>query len=133
MPKKFVDWSDWKPGQGQPEDPASQPLAKTGKGKDVIVDQVRKILSGSDKIDNPGKQPTNEQLFGHLVVSQEQLEKQEKAWENKINDWFTQVAKPVEKKQPTDWGRGPIHKEQLTEEEERIRAIPVDPKLTEED
>jgi hypothetical protein len=128
--KKWVDWSDWKPGQGEPESSLSQPLKKTGKGKDIVSDQVKDFLISDSKISNPGKQPTNEELFGHLVVTEKQATEHLAKWENTFNDFFSLASIPVEKQDPlVKVGRGPIHKEVLTEEEERIRAIPVNSNL----
>lgn len=80
-------------------------------------------------------QATDEQLFGAGVVTQEQADVARDQWEGIINNWHKDVQKPVENQGLSkSWGsRGPIHKETLTEEEERIRQIPVDPNLTERD
>lgn len=76
------------------------------------------------------RQPTDQELFGHLVPSEEQLKKAERQWGSGLNDFFREVQKPVEKSQTRDFGRrGPIQESDLTEEEQKIRNIPVDPRL----
>ncbi len=125
MPKNWINWDDWKPGQGQQEHPESKPLHKTGKGKDVIGGQFSN-LDFKNTHKEPGiRQPTDEELFGGLVVTEEQVKKAEEAWENTFSNFFSLQNKPVEKQDKITWGRGPIHKEVPTEEELRISAIPV--------
>jgi hypothetical protein len=76
---------------------------------------------------NAPQQPTDEQMFGHLVVSEEQAKAAQEQWENCFNDFYKSVNQPIESQDPNKpWGcRGPIENETLTEEEERIRQIPV--------
>ncbi len=121
-PNDFIDWSDHKPGE--PEAPQSRPLEKTGKGKDVINQQFAKALVRDDHR-RMKLQPTDQELFGHLVVTPEQMAKMESDWEGTISNFYKQAAKPVEKTQTAKVGRGPIHKEVRTEEEIRISQIQV--------
>jgi hypothetical protein len=127
--KKFCDWTDLMKGKvGQPEDPLSRPLPSTGptlkKGEVPYKpsdEEIRKaVLEGAPK------QPTDQEMFGRYVVTQEEADKAQKDWNNKFNDFFTAVKKPVELVK-ADWGRGPMSKEKLTEEEEQIRLIKVNP------
>jgi hypothetical protein len=128
MSKQWPDWSElYKTGHVE-QSPEAEALSKAitpGKGADVISQQFNEALS---KPMESVPQPTNEQLFGHLVTSPEQLEKMEKTWDNRFNDFFSEVRKPVETQSADkSWGsRGPIWEETLTEEEQRIRAIKVD-------
>ena len=123
----------------QPEHPLSQSLGKT-LGKPTLAkgevprkpsdEEIRKaILAGAPK------QPTNEQLFGGGVVTEEQANKAKGDWENIINNWHTNVNKPVEKQDLNkSWGsRGPIWKEEMSEEEKCISAIPVNADLLNKD
>lgn len=80
-PKDFIDWGDWKPGQVQPEHPMSKILSKNIKNG---ADAAREVLTTGilpTMLDAP-LQPTNQQLFGHLVVSEEQMKKSEEKWNN---------------------------------------------------
>ena len=128
MPKAGeLDWSDLMKGKvGEPEDPLSRPvkagpvLAKGEVPRKPKDEEVRKaILEGAPT------QPTDQQLFGHLVVSKEELKSRESKWENCFNDFYKSVHTPVESQNKAFVGRGPIDKETLTEEEERIRKIAV--------
>ena len=131
MEKKWPDWS--KDEKEKPVDWSKDEKA----GVNKLVDLLKKNGMVGPIIGHGWRQPTDQELFGHLVVSEEELKKRENDWNNKFNDFLKGVVKPVEdQKSPTnqEWGRrGPITKEELTEEEERIRQIPVDPRLMSED
>jgi hypothetical protein len=85
-----------------------------------------------------GLQPTNEawlaagsQFLGLPVDAKtgEELAKQAEArWQSAIEDSFKVLRQPVETVAKSDFGRGPVDQNdlsQLTEEEKRILAIPV--------
>lgn len=129
MPKEWIDWSDLMQGKvGEPEAPQSRPVE--GRGP---IDQMERPPMPSDEeirqaiLAGAPKQPTDEQLFGHLVVPKEVAEAAEKKWDNTFNSFYEQVKQPVESQHPDkEWGcRGPISKETMTEEEMRISQIPV--------
>jgi hypothetical protein len=66
------------------------------------------------------RQATDEELFDHLVVSEEQVQKAEQDWNNQINDFYTEATKPLEKqdsKENLDWGNGRSFNDSLTPEE----------------
>jgi hypothetical protein len=76
--KKDVDWSDWKGHVEQPQHPFSKPLnPNLKKGADVAA---QALATGQlpDMFGPPPPQPTNDQMFGHLVPSEEQVKKAEK-------------------------------------------------------
>ena len=136
MPKEFIDWSSFMAGErGEPEDPRSKPVTpgpvlKKGEIPRRPSDaEVREyIMKGAPK------QPTDEQLFGHLVPSEQQVQAAEDQWNTQFTRFFKTKHEPVEKQSPNqDWGnRGPVDfndRSQLTEEERRISEIPVDPRL----
>jgi|SRR5581483_10898945 len=138
MPKNWCDWTDLMKGNvGEPEHALSKALRNSGptlKKSEVprkpTDEEIRKaILEGAQQ------QPTDEQLFGHLVPSEEQVKAAEDQWNNCFKKFFHTNHKPVESQDLSkSWGsRGPIWKEKLTEEEERIRKIQVDPSLIESD
>lgn len=99
MPKAGeLNWDDlYKGDVGEPADPRSQPLGYTGptlkKGEAPprpTNEQIAKaILAGAPK------QPTDEEMFGHLVVSQEQVDKAKDEFENKLNNFFDAARKPL--------------------------------------
>jgi hypothetical protein len=130
MKSKDLDWSElYKTGHVDQQDPGSKSLASTLPEGDVSNKGGEKI-SKSDLINEamgiirsahstPGtRQPTDEELFGHLVVSEDELEKKKQEWGDTLNGWYQEANKPIQKQpdNPNDWGRGPILDE-LSEEE----------------
>lgn len=130
-----LDWSDLHAGKvGEPEHPLSKPVT-TGpvlrKGEvprrptDAEIRAV--IMSGAPR------QPTDEELFGGGVVTEEMAKARQEEWNSQFTKFFRTKHPPVEKSHPQEWGsRGPVNQRdesQLTEEEQRIRQIPVDPSL----
>ena len=131
--------------ENRPAPQAAAPVVPRQRGPSVVVnaysagdedatrakalgDKLLKMMAGPVK-----KQPTDQELFGHLVPTEEQIRAAEAKWGSGINDFFTEVQKPVEQVQKHDVGRrGPIREEDLTEEEQRIRKIGVDPRLLED-
>lgn len=130
-----LDWSDLMKGKvGEQEHPLSRPVTtgpvlKKGEVPRRPSDwEVRNtILSGAPK------QPTDQQLFGHLVPTEEQVRAAEEQWNGQFTRFFKSKHPTVEKNSPNDFGnRGPVNhndRSQLTEEERRISEIPVDPSL----
>jgi|SRR5688500_7819581 len=98
------------------EHPLSAPLnlKKSAKGIDV-VNQFSELANSIIRDTPP--QPTNEQMFGHLVPSEEQVRKAEHEWENKISGFYEEATKPIEPQVETEWGNCKSFKDTLTEEE----------------
>jgi hypothetical protein len=91
----------------------------------ALANRLYGMMGGTSK-----RQPTDQELFGHLVPTEEQIKKAEDEWGNGLNNFFREVQKPIHKSATNDFGRrGPIREEDLTEEEQRIRQIPVDPRM----
>lgn len=93
-----VSWDDWK---GYVERPGSETIKKKKKlrktkkelDEDMEEELEKACRREADRIVRSAKagknrQPTNEELFGHLVPSEEQVEKADKDWENRFNDHF---------------------------------------------
>jgi hypothetical protein len=134
MPKEWNDWSDLMKGKvGQPEDPRSKPVVT---GPVLRKGEVPRRPSDAEIrgfiLKDMPKQPTNQQLFGHLEVTEEMAKKAREEWESTFTKFFKSKHEPIEKNQKPDWGcRGPVDQNdpsQLTEEERRILNIPVNPK-----
>lgn len=88
------------------------------------------ILKGRDIKGNlPLGQPTDEEMFGHLVVTEEQLQKAEHDWENKLNDFYKAAQEPIvpSEEQKLSWGEGSSFNDTLTEEERLRRNMFTDP------
>ena len=64
-------------------------------------------------------QATDQQLFGHLVVSEEQIKKAEQEYQDKLNKWYAEANKSVDNKDVA-WGDGKSFNDTLTEDE-RLR------------
>jgi hypothetical protein len=87
-------------------------------------------------------QPTTEQFeqaiaqqFPDLPKNEDELKKKEEEW-NQVFGKLNDLSKPVEKVQKMSVGRGAVDQDDdssLTEEERRIRAIPVNPSLLEDE
>ena len=43
----------------------------------------------------PPPQPTDQQMFGHLAVTEEQVKKSEQEWGGAINNWLAEATKPI--------------------------------------
>lgn len=86
--------------------------------KQYFAELAKSILAGSRQ--NGFRQATDEELFGHLVVSEEQVQKAEQDWNNQINDFYKEASKPLEKqdsRENLDWGSGKSFNDSLTPEE----------------
>lgn len=67
-------------------------------------------------------QATDEELFGHLVRTEEQIKKAEAEYQDKLNKWYLAANRPVDNKQ-VDWGDGKSFNSTLTEEERLKRNM----------
>ncbi len=67
-------------------------------------------------------QATDEELFGHLVKTKEQIEKAEIEYEDKLNKWYTEANKNVDN-QEIEWASGKSFNESLTEQERLKRNM----------
>ena len=128
--KKWVDWSDWKPGQVD-SDPMSRPLSKNIK---TGADAVKEALTTGKLPDLFGpapRQPTDQEMFGHLVVTEEMMKAREKEWENRISKINSrEFSKSIDHKNKSSvsdrvWTPGKSFNSMLTEEEleERNKTV----------
>lgn len=130
--KVWCDWGDLYKGKvGQPEDPKSKPLDYIGstlkKGERPRTpsnEEIAKaILYGAPK------QPTDEEMFGALVVSQEQVDKAKADFDNKIVDFYKEVTKPLTGETHVDdkeWGSGKSFNSMLSKSEIAKRNMHLD-------
>lgn len=96
--KQWPDWSDLMKGDvGEPAHPLSKPvkagpvLAKGEVPRKPTDEEVRKaIMAGAPK------QPTDQQMFGHLVVSEEQVKAAETKWNDTFNSFYKAVKEPID-------------------------------------
>jgi len=97
--KKWNDWTElYRTGKNlEPEAPGSKPLKKSKQtGKDVLEDWGKDMTTEIvDGFRAPGiKQPTDEEMFGTLVKSKDEIDTARTAarqdWENKLVDIYAQ-------------------------------------------
>lgn len=69
-------------------------------------------------------QATDEQLFGHLVRTEEQIKKAEAEYQDKLNKWYSEANKFIDNKDE-DWGDGKSFNSTLTEEERLKRNMHI--------
>jgi hypothetical protein len=66
------------------------------KGEDHVAERLAQIMLGKGMLNNPPpSQPTDEQMFGGMVVSEQELAKKESEWGNSINNWLAEATKPI--------------------------------------
>lgn len=84
------------------------------------------ILKGKDvNGGGPIGQPTDEQMFGHLVTTEEQLHKAKEDWDNKLNGFYEAAQSPIipKEEEQLEWGDGASFNESLSDEERLKRNM----------
>lgn len=129
MPKAGdLDWSElYATGKNlQPEHPLSRPLKKGQTGEEHVnsigKDIVKDILDGFKE--NGIRQPTDEELFGKLVKSEEEIKQIKRAgdlkWNNTLkayDNWQPSKLVKSHNHDPESWGTGkPILSDEEREE-----------------
>jgi len=102
---------------------------KKDSGKTELIERVKvdpnseeakaifERLAKSIVRDTP-KQPTDEELFGHLVPTEEQIQKADHEWENKLQLGYEEASKPIDPNhEDREWGMCKSFRDRLTEEE----------------
>ncbi len=70
----------------------SNPVSKA---EDLMSNQLANMMAGKAMLGTPPpRQPTDQEMFGHLVPSEEAIQKAESAWGNKMN-WLEEATKPI--------------------------------------
>ena len=97
--KKNSEEQPWDRHAGVPN--ADAELAKVqatnpvNKAEDLMANQLANVMAGRSMLGiKPPPQPTDEQMFGHLVPSEEEIQKAEASWNNKMN-WLQEAVKPI--------------------------------------
>ena len=91
-------------------------------GKKIFADFAKSI------IDSTPKQPTDEEMFGYLTVSEEQLQKAEDEWNGRLGGFYEAAAEPLEKqdsKENLEWGSCKSFNDDIEEEELQKRNMHV--------
>ena len=75
------------------EHAAANQLANLLQGKQMLGQNVHPAVAAM--MAPPPPQPTDEQMFGHLVVSEEMAKKAEQQWNGTLNNWLAEASKPI--------------------------------------
>lgn len=78
------------------EQASAQQLAALMSGRNMLGENVHPAVKAM--MAPPPPQPTNEQLFGHLVVSEEMAKAKEQEWSGSLNNFFAEASKPISKR-----------------------------------
>lgn len=98
-----------------PKGDAKPLLAKGEVPKRPTNEQIAKAI-----LANAPKQPTDEEMFGHLVVSQEQIDKAKEDFDNKITNFFKEAQKQLTGQTEVpdeEWANGTSFNSMLSKEE----------------
>lgn len=82
------------------EQAAATQLANLMMGKQMLGNDVHPMVQ--QMMAPPPPQPTDEQLFGHLVVSEEMAKKAESEWSGTLNNFFAEATKPLSQRFRTE-------------------------------
>lgn len=102
-----------------PKGPASPRLAKGEIPRRPSNEEIARAI-----LPQKSSQPSNLEMFGHLVPTEEQIKKAESEWENKLQKSLTMpsIGKPLEEE---EWGTGKFNST-LTKEELEKRNMFTD-------
>lgn len=98
-------------GQHLPFPSAEEEIMKLAKmdkpsGEEASANQLANLLAGKKMLGDipvgmrhmfadPKPQPTNQELFGHLEVTEEMAKGAEQEWSGKLNNFFLEASKPL--------------------------------------
>lgn len=102
----------------------AEPINKKGEvpRKPTNEEITKAIMHGTNQ--KGVRQATDEELFGHLVVSEEQVKKAEAEWDNTFNGFYEEANKPVTGDTAAEWnGREPLTKGMSEKELEAWRMF----------
>ena len=75
------------------EEVAANQLASLLQGKKMLGENVHPAVAAM--MAPPPPQPTDQQMFGHLAVSEEVAKNADKQWGNSFNNWMVEATKPI--------------------------------------
>jgi hypothetical protein len=66
------------------------------KAENLMANQLANMMQGRAMLGTPPpRQPTDEEMFGHLVPSEEMVKSAEQNWGGAINNWLVEASKPI--------------------------------------
>lgn len=94
-------------GQHLPFPSAEEEILRFAKGKSIdgetaAANQLANLMAGKAMLNNPPPQPTDEQMFGHLAVTEDMEKANEKQWQGAAFDWLKEAQKPLAQKFSSD-------------------------------
>lgn len=126
--KRDVDWSNWKGHVDVPEHPLSRPLGKAKTGAEAVSEALS--TGHLPVIQDAPKQPTDEQMFGSGVVTEEMVKAAEENYKSVFKKHFEGFKAPVDhlnksKIDERKWAPGKSFNSLLTPQEiaERNRYV----------
>lgn len=75
------------------EEASAQQLANLMSGKNMLGQNVHPAVKAM--MAPPPPQPTDEQMFGHLAVSEEMVKAADQQWAGTLNNFFAEATKPI--------------------------------------
>lgn len=91
-------------GQHLPFPSAEEEIMKLAKnmpvdGETEAANRLSQLMSGKGLLgQQPPAQPTDEQMFGHLVVTEEMEKNADRQWQGAAFDWLKEAQKPISQK-----------------------------------
>jgi hypothetical protein len=69
---------------------------QTKRGEDIMANQLKDMMLNKSILGaTPPPQPSDQEMFGHLAVSEEQAQVAEQQWNGTINNWLAEAMKPL--------------------------------------
>jgi hypothetical protein len=98
LKKNAEDGAPWANHAGVPNaDQEVVQLQKTNpavKAENLMANQLANLMAGRAMLGNAPRQPTDEEMFGRFVQSEEEIQKAENKWANNMN-WLEEATKPI--------------------------------------
>lgn len=65
------------------------------KSENLMASQLANLMSGKAMLGAPPSQPTDQEMFGHLAVTEEVAKSADQQWNGAINNWLVEASKPI--------------------------------------
>lgn len=89
-------WGDHLPFPSAEEEIMRLAKDNSVSGENAAANQLLKLMAGKSMLGTqPPPQPTDEEMFGAGVVTDEMAKTAENKWNNTFNSWLSEAAKPI--------------------------------------
>ena len=93
---KKTDWAQHNAFPSAEEEIMRLAQAPAPNGDEAAANQLAALMLGKSMLgQTPPAQPTNEQLFGGGVVTDEMAKSADNKWNNSFNNWMVEASKPI--------------------------------------